>query len=396
MARMAKDNRSKTGKKKNKAGRILTITALVFFVLVIIFGIVLVQMLNTTSQKQDTSESTVNMYDTTPSALQNKVAYYVVGLLGEDEQAGKTERLTIVCHDKKKNTLSILEVPQDTYLGESDLWAVKKAGEVWGNPAPLDWCEFEGKRIFKAEIEDHKAAGHTITQKKGSQWYNVVSIFNEQYSLPVDGYFFIPQDGFVKLVDLVGGVDVDLEEAMTLGEIKYGKGVKTLDGAAALAYMLKRDTGVSGDLDRIVRQRKVFLALFQRLCAQTEDELNDDSLAPLMKGSTPIRTNFSTAETVDLVLKLSNVTPDKMTAQLLPGEVTAFNSNSYYSVHRAQLVEVLNTDFHLYDNEVTEADLQVTELAAGKESNTHRQVLSEIAVEQSGMAQASSDDNKTE
>lgn len=396
MARMAKDNRSKTGKKKNKAGRILTITALVFFVLVIIFGIVLVQMLNTTSQKQDQSESTVNVYDTTPSALQNKVAYYVVGLLGEDEQAGTTERLTIVCHDKKKNTLSILEVPQDTYLGESDLWAVKKAGDVWGNPAPLDWCEFEGKRIYKAEIEDHKAAGHTVTQKKGSQWYNVVSIFNEQYSLPVDGYFFIPQDGFVKLVDLVGGVDVDLEEAMTLGEIKYGKGVKTLDGTAALAYMLKRDTGVSGDLDRIVRQRKVLLALFQRLCAQTEDQLNNDSLAPLMKGSTPIRTNFSTAETVELVLELSDVTPDKMTAQLLPGEVTAFNSNSYYSVHRAELVEVLNTDFHPYDNEVTEADLQVTELASGKESNTHRQVLSEIAVEQSGMAQASSDDSKTE
>ncbi len=396
MARMAKDNRSKTGKKKNKAGRILTITVLVFFVLVIIFGIVLVQMLNTTSQKQDQSESTVNVYDTTPSALQNKVAYYVVGLLGEDEQAGATERLTIVCHDKKKNTLSILEVPQDTYLGESDLWAVKKAGEVWGNPAPLDWCEFEGKRIYKAEIEEHKVAGHTVTQKKGSQWYNVVSIFNEQYSLPVDGYFFIPQDAFVKLVDLVDGVDVDLEAAMTLGEIKYGKGIKTLDGAAALAYMLKRDTGVSGDLDRIVRQRKVFLALFQRLCAQNEDQLNDESLAPLMRGSTPIRTNFSTADTVELVLELADVTPDKMTAQLLPGEVTAFNSNSYYSVHRAELVEVLNTDFHPYDNEVTEADLQVTELASGKESNTHRQVLSEIAVEQSGMAQASSDNDKTE
>lgn len=392
---VAKDNRNKTGKKKGKAGRILTITVLAFFVLVIIFGFVLVKMLNATSQKQDTSDSTVNVFDTTPEALQNKVAYYVVGLLGEDEKTSTTERLTIVCHDKKKNTLNILEVPQDTYLGDSDLWAVKKAGDVWGNPAPLDWCEFEGKRIYKAEIEEHKTAGHTVTQKKGSQWYNVVSIFNEQYALPVDGYFFISQKSFVKLVDLLGGVDVELESAMTLADIKYGAGVKTLDGAGALDYVCKRDKGVKGDLARIVRQRKVFLALFQRLCAQSEEQLNNDSLMPLLKGSTPIRTNLSTTQTLELVLSLKSVTPDKMTAQLLPGEVTAFNSNSYYTVHRQSLAAALNADFHPYDNEVTEADLQVVELATGKDEDTHCQVLSEIQVEQSGFAQPS-DDKGTE
>ena len=392
---MAKDNRNKTAKKKAKGSRILTITVLVFFVLLIIFGLVLSKMLKASSQNKDTSTSDVNVFDTTPVALQKKVGYYVVGLLGEDEQAGVTERLTIVCHDKKKNTLNILEVPRDTYLGDSEMWASAKAGEVWGNPAPLDWCEFEGKRIYKAEIEEHQAAGHTVTQKKGSQWYNVVSIFNEQYSLPVDGYFFLSQECFKKLVDLVGGVDVDLESAMELGGIKYGKGVKTLDGAGALAYVTKRDKGVEGDLNTMVRQRKVFLALFQRLCAQTEDQLNTESLAPLMKGSTPIRTNFSTADTVALVRSLASVKPANMTAQLLPGEATAFNSNSYYSVHRAELAAVLNADFHPYDNQVTEADLQITELATGKESNVHRQVLSEIAVDQTGMAQPSTETTTT-
>ncbi len=388
---MAKDTRSGTAKKKVKGTRILTITVLIFFVLVIVFGFVLAKMLNSTSQQKDSSLSDVNAFDTTPSALQNKVSYYVVGLLGEDPQTGTMERLSVVCHDKKKNTLSILEVPQDTYLGDSEQWAVKKAGGVWGNPAPLDWCDFEGKRIFKAEVEQHKAAGHNVTQKKGSAWHNVVSIFNEQYSLPVDGYFFLQQDTFVKLVDLVGGVDVELESAMELGGIKYGKGVKTLDGAGALAYALKRENGVNGDIARLVRQRKVMLALLQRLCAQSKAQLTNDSLAPLMKGSTPIRTNFYTDDTVALVMSLAKITPDKITAQILPGEVTAFNSNSYYSVHRAELVTVLNSDFHPYDNEVTEADLQVVELASGKASNTHRQVLSEIAVEQTGMAQASAD-----
>ena len=397
MASMAKDNRAvKTTKKKLKAGQILSITVLVFFVLVLIFGFVMYKVINAPSGSKDTSTSTVNAYDTTPKALQNKVAYYVVGLLGADEKSGATERLTVICHDKKKGTLNILEVPRDTYLGDSELWAVKKAGYVWGNPAPLDWCEFDGKRIFKAEIEQHTAAGHPITQKKGSQWYNVISIVNEQYSLPVDGYFFIQQDTFVKLVDLVGGVDVELEAAMELGGIKYGKGVKTLDGAGALAYATKRGKGVEGDLTCLVNQRKVFLALVQRLCAQTEDQLRTESLAPLMKGSTPIRTNLPTDDVVNLVLSLSKITPDKMTAQILPGEVTAFNSNSYYSVHRRELVEVLNADFDPYDNFAEEADLQVTELASGKKSEVHRQVLSEIAVDQTGLAQPSPEDDKAE
>ncbi len=390
---MPKDMR---GKKKGRGTRILTITVLVFFALVAIFGVVLVNLLNARENHQDTSTSDVNVFDTTPKALQDKVSYYVVGLLGEDEATGTTERLSIVCHDKKKNTVSILEVPRDTYLGDSELWATKKAGSVWGNPAPLDWCEFEGKRLFDAEIEEHKAAGHTVTQKKGSQWYNVVSIFNEQYALPVDGYFLISQNAFVKLVDLAGGVDVELESGMTLGGITYGKGVKTLDGAGALAYMTKRDKGVDGDLEQLVRQRKVMLALLQRFCAQDRATLEDETLAPLMRGSTPIRTNFSTAQTVDLVLSLAKVKTENMTAQILPGEVTAFNSDSYYTVHRAELAEVLNADFHPYDNEVTEADLQVTELANSGKTDTHRQVLAELAVPQTGLAQPSPEETTDE
>lgn len=384
---MAKDNRTKAKqparKKKDKGRRVLMISLVVFCVLLLVFIFVTARALTKTTSKKDNSESTVNSYDTTPVSLQNKVAYYVVGLLGAEE-TWPTESLFLLCHDKKKKTINVLEVPQDTYLGESETWAVKKAGLVWENPAPLDWCEFEGKRIYKAEIEEHKAAGHTITQKTGSASYNVISIFNEQYSLPVDGYFMFPQDTFIKLIDLLGGVDVNLEAAVTLGETNYGKGVRTLDGAAALEYITKRDKGVQGDIARILKQRRVFLALFQRLCAQSDEQLQKDSLLPLMGGSTPIRTRVSTDNMLELLKAWRKVTPESMTAQVLPGEVSAFNSDSYYSVHRAELATMLNTYFNPYDEPVTEADLQITELAAGGKSEVHFQTLSEIAIEQSG------------
>ena len=388
---MAKDRRKKAGttqKRKKKQGRqIITIAASVFLVLFAVLVFILVQVLTAGSGEKDKTHSDLNVHDTTPSALQNKVAYYVVGLLGEDETAA-TEALMFICHDKKKNTLNIMEVPQDTYLGESDLWSVTKAGLVWGNPAPLDWCDFEGKRIFKAEIEDHKKAGHTVSQRIGSASYNLVSVFNEQFSMPVDEYFMIPQAGFVKLVNLVGGVDVNLETALKVGDATYNKGVQTLDGDAALQYVLKREKGVQGDVERLVRSRKVFLALFQRLCAQNEEQLLNDSLGPVMRGSTPIRVSgdLATADMIKLILNLANVKPQNMSAQVLSGKATSYNSKVYYSIGRAALISQLNEYFNPYGETIVESDVLVTELVQNVQADTRFQVLSELLVEQSGTA----------
>ena len=406
---MAKDRRNKTAgsgktvrttpssskkRKKGKGRRIVTIAALVFLLLLAILIFVVARAVLAGSGQKDTSTSDVNVYNTTPTSLQGKMAYYAVGLLGEEETSA-TEALMLICHDKNKGTLNILEIPQDTYLGNSDLWSVKKAGLVWGNPAPLDWCEFEGKRLYKAEIAEHEAAGHTISQRTGSASYNLISIFNEQYSLPVDEYFMIPQAAFVKLVNLVGGVDVELEASMKVGTVTYQKGLATLDGDAALQYVKTRDSGTKGDIDRILRQRKVFLALFQRLCSQTQQQLEEESLAPVMKGSTPIRTEMSTAELVELVMTLADIEPASMTAQILPGEVTAYDSTSYYSVYRSDLLTQLNTYFNPYGETITDADLQVTELVAGSGADVHLQVLSELVVEQSGTAATTQDPDTT-
>lgn len=385
---MAKDRRTKTtavggGKKKKKQGRrVLLIALVVFFVLFAVLAVLVIKALLSTSGSQDTSDSDVNVYESTPDELKRKQAYYVIGLSGADETAS-TEMLCIACYDKKKETLNILEVPQDTYLGKSDLWACEKAGDVWGNPAPLDWCDFEGKRIYAAEVQTHIDAGHTVSKRKGSASYNLISVFNEELSLPVDGYFMIPQEGFVKLVDLLGGLDVNLESTMKVDSVTYNKGVRTLDGRAALQYVLTRSDGTKGDIDRLVRQRKVMLALFARLTAQNETGLND-TLALVMKGSTPIRTQMSTDDLIQLVLDLKNVKPENVTSQIVPGEATKSGSTAFYSLYRAQLVKQLNAYFNPYGDEITEADVAVTELAVGSGADVHLQKMSSIVVKQSG------------
>lgn len=394
---MAKDTRSKktTGRKKNrKAKYILLGSVAVFLVLLTVFIIIMVNNYNNTQQEQDLRQSTVNQLVTTPEALQGKVAYYVVGLLGADTEKDAMEHLSLVCYDKVKKTLNVLEIPQDTYLGKDTRWLVDKSGQVWGNPAPLTFCKTEKKQIFEVNMETCRSNGHQIEELQGSAKYNVGSIFNAM-SLPVDGYYYLSQDAFVDLIDNLGGVDVELEKAQTLGGIEYRDGVRTLDGAGALEYALKRDKGVSGDIQRLVRQRKVFLAVFQRLAAQNEEKLNTVSIGPVMNGGSRIFFSTSREDTVKLIRELSAIKPGKITAQIVPGEATKHESVEYFSIHRAELIKVLNTDFHLYDNKVTEADIQIAELAKDGESDSHKQVLSEIAITQTGLNEPAADDTTT-
>ena len=391
---MAKDKRKTiTGKTRRKASgkRLLGITVAVCCVLLAVFGVVAVNAIKNSNNKKAGSESDVNKIDTTPVSLQKKVAYYVVGLLGEEETSPTTS-LFLLCHDKKEKSLNVLEIPQATYLGESELWVEKKAGNVWGNPAPLDWCDFEGKRLYKAQIADCEAQGHTVSQKVGSASYNLISIFNEQYALPVDGYFVIPREAFIKLVDLLGGLDVDLDSAVTLGEIKFSAGVKTLDGAGALEYITMGGDSVDADLKRIERQRRVFFALFQRLCAQTDEQLESDSLLPVMKGSTPLRTRAKNDEMLAIVKAWRSIPAEKVTAMIIPGTPAKLDGTAYYSVNRAQLIQALNTYFNPYGEEITEAHVQITEIAGDGAVDTKLQTMDTIAVQQSGIHE--DDDDK--
>ena len=397
-------------RKKNTRGRkvvIILLVVLIVISLLFIFFTGRYLYLQIASPKESASDTPLSSYDTTPETDVDKVAYFAFGLMGATA-TDPTELLSLVCYDKQAKTIRILEIPMDTYLGDSDLFAVKKTSEVWGNPKPVIWCEYEAKRVYSDEVADgkHTYCGHEVTEKAGSASGGLISIFNEQYAMPVDNFFLLPQEALVKLVDLVDGVDVQIDSKQKLGGITYEPGVQTLGGQAALEYVLQKDKGVGGDIDRLLRQRRVMLALFQRLSAREVKDLKDNIIGPLMNGSTPIRSTSGTGAMRSMLIKPSNKEMDEMTLSLalstmlhdmgqvqladitacvIPGEAASANSVAYYSVHRAELATLLNSSFNPYGIAVTEANLQVTELAAGGASDTHTQAMSEIAVPQSGM-----------
>lgn len=420
-AGVAAEQPQKTTKKRKKRrvspGKIIVIVLLV--ILIVVLGIFLYMVGKTVYESLTVKEEgpSVNLtnYDTTPLSDIDKVSYFIVGLMGEEED-DTTEMLALVCYDKAAKKLNFMQIPQDTYLGETDNWTVKKIGDVWANPKPLDWCEYDRKQVFAPEISDgkHVTCNTPITQKEGSAVENLVKVFNDQYSMPIDNYFLLPQKAFVKLVNLVNGVDVELESDMKLADIQYTQGVQTLDGDSALEYISKRDgSGADGDIARLVRQRKVYVALFQRLLATPQQKLIDDVIGPLQNGSTPIRTSSredglrsmliapsdEKMESMtfikafcEMLTDMASINTSDMTLYMMPGEAATLNSVGYFSVHKAELLTLLTDAFNPYGRAISESDLQVTEIASEKQSNLYKQTFAELAVTQSGVTAPESPD----
>jgi LCP family protein required for cell wall assembly len=87
----------------------------------------------------------------------------------------------------------------------------------------------------------------------------------EQYlDIELDHYGLIDFSGVVKIVDEVGGVEVDNPVAFTSIGIYFPAGKQTLDGESALAYARFRSDD-QGDFGRIGRQQEVLRAVMKKV-----------------------------------------------------------------------------------------------------------------------------------
>lgn len=87
------------------------------------------------------------------------------------------------------------------------------------------------------------------------------------FGVTVDGCFEVDFDGFSSIVEIVGGVDIELtaEEAEYLNKnhnFTLVAGMNHLNGAEALAYARNRNIG--SDFARTERQRKVLISIFEK------------------------------------------------------------------------------------------------------------------------------------
>ena len=112
------------------------------------------------------------------------------------------------------------------------------------------------------------------------------------------------------LVNTIGGVDFDINIDFDLNGRKYKKGVQHMDGQAVLDYLRVRkegnidESGEDGDLNRIDRQKRMLVAIFEKI--KSSDLLAQlPGILDTFQGN--LYTNTSFAQTAALAWYMKNV-----------------------------------------------------------------------------------------
>jgi LCP family protein required for cell wall assembly len=95
----------------------------------------------------------------------------------------------------------------------------------------------------------------------------LVQTISELSGLKVDHYVEVDLLGFYRITKAIGGVQVCLNQAQkdSFSGIDLPKGVSTIEGKQALAFVRQRHGLPRGDLDRIVRQQYFMSATFRKV-----------------------------------------------------------------------------------------------------------------------------------
>ncbi len=168
---------------------------------------------------------------------------YVYLVVGFDEAAENTDVLFTMSYDARSNTAYVAQIPRDTYYR-------------FGNG------QNKINQLYATLISQGKDANEAMKITAGK----IEALFGTEF----DGYLGITVDTFKKVVDAIGGIDLELKEDMTLyldddNPLYLKKGKNRIDGNLAVSFVRFRSGYVMGDLGRIDAQKLFLNSLFLKL-----------------------------------------------------------------------------------------------------------------------------------
>lgn len=150
--------------------------------------------------------------------------------------------------------------------------------------------------------------------------------------LPVDYFLLVNYDSFPSVVDLLGGVEINVERRMVYNDyagklfINIPKGLQTLDGKNALHYVRFRHDAL-GDIGRVKRQQQFIKAALKKM--------QSPSMIPkvpelVQKAIEMVSSDMTPAQALQLVSYLADLSPENLHFFTLPGRAAYISNISYW------------------------------------------------------------------
>ena len=177
-----------------------------------------------------------------------------------------------------------------------------------------------------------------------------------------DGYLLVDLDAFVKLVDLMGGVNFDVPVDMHYSDpaqdlsIDLTAGMQKLNGQQAMGLVRFRSGYARADLARVEVQRD-FVAAAADQWAGVKNVFRIPAALAWYKSN--VTTDLSAGNLTWIGLTLMRADLDKVETQTLPGVARMISGGSYYCLDAGAVAELVNRLVNPYQQTVQAADLVI-------------------------------------
>ena len=184
-------------------------------------------------------------------------------LLGSDNDtkysfpALLTQVMMVVHIDTINNSVTMLSIPRDSWVTVPEIGGMHKIDQAFFLGAQQHNSFDDGVRLARLTIE-------------------------KDYGITIDRYAWVGLNGFAKVIDTLGGLDVDVTHPVVddvypddtgtnannpyaFTRLYIAAGPQHMNGQQALAYVRSRHADLVGDIGRTQRQQQVLQALKQKL-----------------------------------------------------------------------------------------------------------------------------------
>lgn len=254
-----------------------------------------------------------------PFQFSDRVNFLFLGLDASVERyetmgSFRTDTIMLISVDFDENKVDIISIPRDSYV---KIPGREKREKI--NAAFARGGGFKGKG-FEKTIE-------TVSHFLGG--------------IPIQYYIGIDMNVVKDVVDIMGGVDYDVDLRVRIGDRVLEKGFQHLSGQQVLDYARTRNTA-KGDIDRIDRQQKIVLAIFKELKSTKQILKLPQYYTTVMER---VHTNMDIKQIAGLALFAVNLELEDINRHTIPGGFLNMDKISYWGIHEWKKKELIKEIF---------------------------------------------------
>lgn len=342
-------------KKKKQKGRLSTVQKVIIAIVLILYTIILAAVSFWVFYKPSVSHEVpfdipetdkdgnpIKIVDDSGKEVKDKRRKedsYNFLILGRDANAFLTDVMMVANLDTSTGSLNVMQIPRDTFV--SGDYPTGKLNAVYST-------------LYHNQLMSN---GNNESDAAKVAREGFTSLIENGLSVKIDYTIVMNLSGFRRIVDILGGVDVDVPFAMTYNDPDQGlyinipAGRQHLDGNAAEGFVRYRYGYALADLARQDAQKQFMFALVDKMKSTlkiSEAKRISDVIGAIYDN---VETNVTLEKAIYFAKCLLGVDSGNIKMLTIPGSLP---QNGYFVVNRRESIEVINQYFNVWNFVITD------------------------------------------